>query len=186
MGSVKLNNLRNIYKPEVNHTFIDIHCDIEESIVLTSDSRQHPRGKDLKVDYDEAAIRNSIVNIFNTPPGERFLIPEFGINLKRYLFEAVSDDTAQLIGRTILNTIERWEPRVNVENVTVVAAPAGSVIKKDTGLFSHELTRLLSKPVQGDEYVVIIILSMPTLRKQINLEGILTNSGFNEINSRFV
>jgi phage baseplate assembly protein W len=187
MGSVKLNNLRNIVKtPETQHTFVDIHMDMKESVVLTSDSRPYPKGKDVKVDYDEAAIRNSIVNIFNTTPGERFLIPEFGINLKKYLFQAVSDDIAKLIGRTVLEAVERWEPRIRVENVTVIGAPAGAVIKKDTGLFSHELTRLLSTPIQGDEYVVVMIYSIPTLRFKVNLEGILTDSGFSEVNSRFV
>jgi len=186
MGSLKLNNLRNIYKPEPDYTFIDLHCDIKESIVLTSDSREHPKGKDLKVDYDEAAIRNSIVNIFNTTPGERFLIPRFGIDLRRYLFEPVSTDIAETIGDTVLRGLEDWEPRIRVENVTVIAAPAGSVVKRDTGLFSHELTRFLSKPIPDDEYVVLIVYSIPTLRFKVNLEGILTESGFSEFNSKLV
>lgn len=75
---------------------------------------------DLKADYDLGAIRNSIVNMFLTSPGEKILNPEFGIDLRDYLFEAVSDGIATIIQNQVLNNITIFEPRIIVNQVDVI------------------------------------------------------------------
>jgi len=181
MASINFNNLRNIFKGDKDYTFSDIHLDIKQNVVKTGDSRTAPYRKDIAADYDESAIRNSIINIFNTSPGERFLIPTFGSNLRAYLFRPVTQSTAQDIGNTVLNAVEKWEPRVIVENVTVLARPIGTVATKDTGRFSSGITKFLQTPADENEYVVVLLISIPTLRKKTKLEGVLTESGFSEL-----
>lgn len=75
---------------------------------------------DINVDQDKDAILNSLYNLFSTEKGERFLFPEFGSSLKRYLFTTVDDFTAKALGDDILRTIETFEPRINVNTVRVI------------------------------------------------------------------
>jgi len=123
MGSLKLDNLRNVGKTELGYTYKDLHLDIEESTVSTKMTNEKIKGKDIRVDYDVDAIINSLNNIFKTIPGERFLVPTFGINLRRYLFSSVSEAIANRIGSEIVRAIELWEPRVIVDQVQVIGRP---------------------------------------------------------------
>jgi len=179
MGSIILRNLKSTTK--VNKaTYIDLHLDLVEDVVLSKGiGTSFPRGRDIQVSYDEEAIKNSLTNIFNTIPGERFLIPEFGANLRQYLFRPVTESTANQIGRVVLDAVERWEPRVTVENVNVVGKPFGSTSTKDTGRYTNLVRSTI--PNTEDEYDVTIIISIPALRKRTKLEGILTEAGFAEI-----
>ncbi len=78
---------------------------------------------DLVFDYDRSAIKNSLKNLFNTLPGQRFLFPKYGCNLERYLFEPINEATAYLIGQDISMSIAEYEPRVEVKKCKVVAVP---------------------------------------------------------------
>lgn len=180
MGSIVLSNLKNTVKSETGYTYTDIHLDIDEQ-VYNNFGNKIPHGKDIRVSYDEEAIKNSIINIFNTVPGERFLIPEFGSNLKQYLFQPVTKFTADAIGNHVLNAIRKWEPRVLVDFVNVIGKPAGSVTTTDLGNYSQVIKKYLQIPVTDDEYIITIIIIIPELKIKTNLEGILSEGGFREI-----
>src|SRR5210317_842164 len=79
--------------------------------------------KDLDTDIDFKAIDNSITNIFNTAPGQKILNPSFGADLKRYLFQPVTEETAKILGEVILQALTLYEPRVKVKNVNIKAYP---------------------------------------------------------------
>lgn len=66
------------------------------------------------------AIRQSLFNILNTSPGQRSLNPEFGCNVRQYLFEPFDDRTASRLGQTIKNSFLRFEPRITVTKVNVI------------------------------------------------------------------
>jgi phage baseplate assembly protein W len=68
---------------------------------------------------DETNVRESIRIILLTEPGERLMREEFGCGLRRFLFEPNTVTTRALIREQIMNSIKVWEPRVNVEDVTV-------------------------------------------------------------------
>ena len=179
MGSINLNSLKSVNKISPDFTYNDLHFDIAEDTAQTNTENPSPRGKDIKIDFDTQAIRNSIINILNTTPGERFLIPEFGANLRKYLFMSVTKSVGTLIGNTILNAIEKWEPRVRVEKVQVVGRPFGSVTPKDTGKFNNILPN--SSPSTENEYDVTLIVSVPTFKRRVSLLGVLSSNGFAEI-----
>jgi len=181
MASIVLNNLKKPITISPDYTYLDVHLDMQQNIIPSKNGRDAVIGKDIKVDYDEAAIRNSILNIFNTTPGERFLIPEFGINLRKYLFQPVTQLVAEEIGRTILDAIQIWEPRVIVDHVSVVGLPFGQVISKNIANFTNMAQQLMKTIAQEDEYVVSIIISIPILKRTVNLEGVLTSNGFAEL-----
>jgi len=97
----------------------DIHLDLTEKTNSGNALYQKQTILDIKASEDEAAIVNSIRNIFTTTPGEKILEPTFGLNLSQWLFQPLDDFTAREIGETILTGIERFEPRVKVNNINV-------------------------------------------------------------------
>jgi len=101
--------------------YTDLHLDFAVDGVYNTNLNYTVLGNDLKADYDEKAIKNSLMNLFNTKPGQRFLFPLYGLDLNQFLFEAITPMNAQLIGEKIINNIDRFEPRVNTLNVNVVA-----------------------------------------------------------------
>lgn len=140
-------------------TYIDLHLDIQQATLNISNTNaiKSVNRKDIEIDNDEAAIRNSIFNILNTRQGQRFLIPTFGCNLLGYIGRPITDQTGREIGRTILDAIRIWEPRVTIDDVLVIGKPS------------------------LNEYDITITVTIPSLkRRDIKLIGTLTNSGILE------
>lgn len=70
-----------------------------------------------------AAISNSLVNIFETFQGGRRMLPDFALPIYGILFEPVDEITSYKLGELILSAVERWESRIIVDNVEVLARP---------------------------------------------------------------
>ena len=134
MATIRLNNLtkpRNVKSSSttpsaevfVNQpTYTDLHLDLSlEKNVGYGDNPQN--AGDIKVDTDIEAIKNSIRNIFNTRKGQKILSPEFGSNLDQFLFERVDNFVGNIIGKTILDNLQNFEPRVEVININVYPFP---------------------------------------------------------------
>ena len=70
---------------------------------------------------DERLIKNDILQILLTIPGERVMRPDFGTPLRAYPFELL-DSPAELdtLSETIKSQITKYEERVIVNSVTVV------------------------------------------------------------------
>ena len=54
-----------------------------------------------------------------TQRGERLFQPFLGMNIRRFLFEQITDDTAIEIENDIVDTIETWLPFVELRNIDV-------------------------------------------------------------------
>ena len=65
------------------------------------------------------AIRQSLFNILNTNPGERSLNPEFGCNIRQYLFEPFDKTTANSIGNVIKTALGNYERRIRLLKVNI-------------------------------------------------------------------
>tara|TARA_B100000676_G_C17864137_1_gene725002 strand:+ start:433 stop:909 length:477 start_codon:yes stop_codon:yes gene_type:complete len=116
----------------------DLKLDIEENKNISNVGLYRTGNTtDIEESRDVDAVTNSIYNIFNTTPGEKLLNPTFGLSLKRYLFEPITEDTAENIGETILLGLERWEPRVRITKILVVA---------DKDAYQYEITLNLAIP----------------------------------------
>lgn len=81
----------------------------------------HPQNKRLVLHTNEQSVRRSLRNILSTNTRERFFNPEFGGNLRRFLFEDVSVMTTDLIKTAIIDAINKHEPRARVVDVIVVS-----------------------------------------------------------------
>lgn len=109
--------------PIVNNdfTYADLHLDLNFTKLVTDEVAKTPQQLDLQVDYDLGAIRNSIVNLFLTSPGDKLLNPEFGMDLRDFIFYPTSDTVAALISDTIKRNITTYEPRIVLNSVQVVS-----------------------------------------------------------------
>jgi uncharacterized protein len=76
----------------------------------------------LSVDGDN--VRESIRVLLSTDPGERLMRPGYGGGLRSLLFAPNTTATHRLMTERIRAAIDRWEPRVAVRDVTVVADAA--------------------------------------------------------------
>ena len=113
---------------------------------------------DFRLSYDENAIFNSIRNIFNTKKGQKILNPTFGLDLEMFLFDNISEENADVIGKTIYEELAIYEPRITVESVTIIAKP------------------------DDNEYEISITIIIPSLDDRVaTTTGILTEGTFNYI-----
>ena len=71
------------------------------------------RGGIGMVDGNEA-IRQAILILLFTIPGERIMRPDYGCDLHRLIFSPNDDTTAGLAIHYIRRAIEKWEPRVDI------------------------------------------------------------------------
>ncbi len=81
--------------------------------------KPHPITGDLQVSKEDAAIKQSIINLLLTVPGERPFQPQLGSSLSELLFEPLDFGVAALIKNEINDTVRKYEPRVNVVGLTV-------------------------------------------------------------------
>lgn len=68
---------------------------------------------------DVSAIQQGIYNIFHWGKGERILLPDFGTDLKKFLYEGITDKLKQDIREEITKSINKWEPRVSIVRVKI-------------------------------------------------------------------
>jgi phage baseplate assembly protein W len=70
------------------------------------------------VAYEED-IRQSILIILETAPGERVMRPNFGCGIHELVFAAVDSTTVQRVRSTVEEALRRCEARIDVLNVNV-------------------------------------------------------------------
>ena len=152
MASIKFDSLKNTQLNVEDYTYVDLFLDIEEKII---GSGINTTNRDIKVAFDLRAIHNSLKNLFNTAPGERFLLPNYGEDLRRFLFEPIDEIHAKALGSSIKDSIETWEPRIQVVNINVDAF------------------------IDTQEYEVTINVRIPGYNKQtFSIKGIFTKEGY--------
>jgi phage baseplate assembly protein W len=68
--------------------------------------------------YDED-VRQAIVIILGTSPGERVMRPDFGAGLDDFVFEPVNPTTMTRVRSRVHDALVDWEARIDVLDVTV-------------------------------------------------------------------
>jgi phage baseplate assembly protein W len=66
---------------------------------------------------DETDVEQAIEIILSTAPGERPMRPEFGCAVHDCVFERIDADTLARIDRAVRVALDRWEPRIEVEDI---------------------------------------------------------------------
>ena len=71
----------------------------------------------------QEAIKSNLVNWFLTNQGERPLNPNFGGNLRQFLFQQISEDTLEFLEEDIQSQLSTVFPSVIVDSLEVTTNP---------------------------------------------------------------
>ena len=140
---------------EGGYLYKDLFLDLEPNVYYNKQLNKQVILKDVQGSYDLQAIKNSIINIFLTSPGQKILNPEFGLDLRRYLFEPVNSSTAYRIKYDINTKLPGQEPRIQIQNVNVDAI------------------------TDAQEYYIALQINIPSLDAYgITLKSLLNSNGY--------
>ncbi len=96
------------------YTVTDIYSDFDIEMPRQADG-------DVRRVTEYEAVKNSLRNILRTKKGSRRMLPTFGAQLERFLFEPIDEITARDIGNTILQELAGWDDRIEIININVEA-----------------------------------------------------------------
>jgi phage baseplate assembly protein W len=78
---------------------------------------------------DERLIKNDILQLLLTLPGERLNRPGFGTQLRSFIFEPNTIPDLQNLQNSIANAIEEYEPRVNLTKLDLTPLSDGHTLR---------------------------------------------------------
>lgn len=81
-----------------------------------------PRGGIAMV-AESDAVRQAIMLLLATAPGERVMRPDYGCDLRRLAFLPNNDTTAGLAIHYVREALERWEPRITLVSLDARSHP---------------------------------------------------------------
>ncbi|HAG81450.1 MAG TPA: hypothetical protein DCL61_09810 [Cyanobacteria bacterium UBA12227] len=82
--------------------------------------RINSNGQTAQVPSLESHIRDELIQLILTNPGERVFLPEFGGGVRRLIFENASETTAGVTKARVTQAISRWlGHRVTLEDLQV-------------------------------------------------------------------
>ena len=105
---------------------------------------------DVQTVINAASIKQALLTIVNTPIGSRLFEPEFGCDLRRFLFEPLDEQTKTDIRETVEGAIGRFEPRITIlsVSVTTLTNPDGYNIEVIYRLKQVNITDSISVNIQ--------------------------------------
>ena len=140
---------------EGGYLYKDLFLDLVPEVYYNKQLNRNVTLKDVQGSYDLQAIKNSIINIFLTSPGQKILNPEFGLDLRRYLFDPVNSSTAYKIKYDIDSNLPGQEPRIQIQKVSVDAI------------------------TDAHEYYIAMQINIPSLNAYgITLKSLLNSNGY--------
>lgn len=83
----------------------------------------------------QAHLRQSIEDILSTPVGSRRMRPEYGSQLRRYVDLPVNEGWKSAVQAEVARALGRWEPRLKLERVRVIAVLDGQITLQLTGSY---------------------------------------------------
>ncbi|MAD25798.1 MAG: hypothetical protein CMO44_16685 [Verrucomicrobiales bacterium] len=82
--------------------------------------KKHPVTDDVVVSKDNAAIKQAIVNLVLTNKGERLFNPDYGSDIRSFLFEPLDYAVAGIIKRNMQLSLAKYEPRIAVTSISCI------------------------------------------------------------------
>ncbi len=69
---------------------------------------------------EEASIRQAILLLLSTSPGERVMRPNYGCELRKLIFSPNDETSAGLAIHYVRRALELWEPRIDVVHLDAI------------------------------------------------------------------
>jgi phage baseplate assembly protein W len=70
-------------------------------------------------------IKSNLINLLLTEVGERVMNPNFGCELRRFLFEGITDFNTEELAASLRNSISIFVPEITVTNIGI--APTSNI-----------------------------------------------------------
>lgn len=94
-------------------------------------ARDPDDGIGLNKDFRDS-VRQNIIMLLLTIPGERMMIPDFGVGLKTYLFEQDNEPLRQEISAKFREQLDRYLPFVDLINISYASQADDPTISENT------------------------------------------------------
>lgn len=77
----------------------------------------------IELIHEEASIRQSMLLLMSTRPGERVMRPDYGCELHKLIFSPNDETSAGLAIYYVKQALNKWEPRIDILKVDADANP---------------------------------------------------------------
>jgi phage baseplate assembly protein W len=92
-------------------------------------------------------IKSNLVNLLLTSIGERVMNPNFGCELKRFVFEGINENNISDLKISINNSISLYIPEITVSSIDVIS-------NKDSNLIDITVSYILNISNNADQVTV--------------------------------
>jgi phage baseplate assembly protein W len=101
-------------------------------------------GRTAQVSTLEEHVRDELIQLILTNPGERLILPEFGGGVRKLVFENINEATGGIVKATITQAISRWlGHRIILEDLNVVTQNEKIEVEIKYRLAGSEDTRVM-------------------------------------------
>ena len=73
-------------------------------------------------------IKSNLINFFLTNKGERYLNPRFGGNLRKLLFEAISQNTLDAFESEVKTQLKSLFPTITISSLDITSFPDNNIV----------------------------------------------------------
>ncbi|MCG8336761.1 MAG: GPW/gp25 family protein [Proteobacteria bacterium] len=85
-------------------------------------------GSSIKMVDDETDVEQALRILFSTALEERLYRPDYGCDLRRFMFEEINNDLASQIQEMIVNAIDEYEPRIDLLRIEITESDETSQV----------------------------------------------------------
>ncbi|MEZ0387608.1 MAG: GPW/gp25 family protein [Verrucomicrobium sp.] len=117
-------------------SWLFVHPDLDRSRVEESGLVLAPDGG-IATATGDAAVRQGLLLLLSTSPGERIMRPAYGCDLRKLVFSPNDYTTAGLARHYVRRAVERWEPRVRI--LSIDAGPDPQVAERLSISLNYEV-----------------------------------------------
>jgi phage baseplate assembly protein W len=93
--------------------------DLQKNIVIGVSLPFNAKGVFNKTYSTKEQIKSNLINLLLTDKGERIMNPEFGADLRRSLFDNITQSNTDLLQTKIIDAINIFIPEIELTNVAV-------------------------------------------------------------------
>jgi uncharacterized protein len=107
----------------------------------------------IRMVAEQAAVRQSILLLLTTLPGERVMRPDYGCDLQKLVFSPNDATTHGLAIHYVRRALQRWEPRIDILRLDAEAN------EKNPERMDIVLEYRVRKTVQGENLIISVPLT---------------------------
>lgn len=67
-------------------------------------------------------LKTNLINLLNTEYGERYMLPTYGMSLKKRIFDNQSADFNDELLEHIKEVVDKWIPKIDIDNITIISS----------------------------------------------------------------